>query len=386
MKILLISSQYLPTLGGVQTVVHTLAQQFQDRGHTVQVIANRYPRTLPANETLDGVQVRRFLFLYPQLYYLSIGRPDLFAGGLVYGTLTWLKLERLYTRFRPEVINLHHPDHPNLFVLWLRKRHPVRLVVSLHGDEVMKYGERPRCQRGLLRALLQQADAVTACSEYLLGEALGIDPDVAAKGRVLPNGVDLERFEIVDDVLPRPRPYVFAAGRLSYQKGFDILIKAFGLIAHDYPELDLIIAGDGEQKQHLRALIDQLGLRHRVDLIERVSPKQMAVLLKICNAAVIPSRGESFGIVALEALAAGAPVIASRVGGLPELLSGVSDALLVAPDNVDALARGVSVMLSRAHLHPRSKAVEQRRREVVALYNWPRITDGYLRAFGSVDQ
>src|SRR5262249_37085033 len=133
LKILLMPASYPPVLGGLQTVAHALARQLLARGHAVRVATNRYPRSLPAAETLDGVLVQRWPFLRPCWDQLCRGRADLFLASLYYGPSVRARMARLVQRFRPDVVNVHFPDRQAPFVLALRRQFNFRLVASLHG-------------------------------------------------------------------------------------------------------------------------------------------------------------------------------------------------------------------------------------------------------------
>ncbi len=189
MRILLVPSTYHPILGGVQTVAHNLAQNLIKSGHEVQVVTNRYPRSLPAREIIDGIPVRRLLFLSPDVNSLRRGRADLLLASFYFYPSSLRRLGELMRHFRPDVVNVHFPDHQNRFVLALRRRFEFRLVVSLHGDEI----ERLVTARGL-QAMLREADAVTACSRHLLEQAVRLEPSIAEKAHVVHNGIDPKRF------------------------------------------------------------------------------------------------------------------------------------------------------------------------------------------------
>jgi glycogen(starch) synthase len=326
LRIVLLSASYLPVLGGLQTVVHALARQFRARGHDVRVVTNRYPRRLSASETIDGVAVERWQFLAPDWRDLRAGRADLFAASLYYYPTVLGRLGRLLRTFRPDVVNIHFPDGQIPFLLPQCRRRLFRLVASLHGNEVMRYtggeGTPPAPEhlgRGL-KALMREADAVTACSPDLLAAAARLEPSVAAKGVAIYNGIDPERFA---DKTPyvHQRPYILAYGRLTRKKGFDLLLEAFARVGAEESGADLLLAGEGEERAALEALARRLGLTDRVHFLGRVEPAEVVRLLNGCLFLVVPSRAEPFGIVALEGLAAGKPVLATRVGGMGPFLA-----------------------------------------------------------------
>ncbi len=383
MRILLLSASYPPVLGGLQTVAHTLAQYVLERGHSVHVVTNRYPRSLPHGEIMDGVPVERLLFLWSEWRYLHQRRADLFLASWYYGPATLLRLVARMRSFRPDVVNVHFPDAQTPYVLWLRRHFRFRLVVSLHGDEVLRWtkdtqrGTKDEQRLRRLRTILREADAVTACSGWLLGKAEALEPSVARKGHVIHNGVDLARFEDRKRH-PHPRPYILAYGRLSSVKGFDLLIDAFAQVQFVNPNLDLILAGTGEELNALRDRVHQLGLTQRIHFFGRATPEEVVQLLNGSCFVVVPSREETFGIVALEALAAGKPVLATRVGGLSEFLGQDEGTLLVEP-NVEGLTNGLQTWLT--YIDEAVTMPGERNRALAARYAQEHMARRYLEVF-----
>lgn len=393
MHILLLSASYPPMLGGLQIVVQTLAQHLKGQGHQVQVVANRYPRSLPAQEVLGGVFIQRQLFLQPSFAYLKQRRWDLFVAAHYFYPMTLWQLKSCVETLKPKVVNIHFPDGQIPFVLWLRRRFNFRLVVSLHGDEIERWFLDPSMPTGQVRLkdkpkiktghplikILRQADAVTACSNYLLDLASRIEPAVAGKGVAIHNGIEPARFAD-KTAYTHPRPYLLAYGRLTRQKGFDLLLEALAQIALEHPAVDLILAGEGEDRELLQRQVERLNLAERVHFFGRATPPEVVSLLNGCLFVAVPSRWEPFGIVALEGLAAGKPVLASRVGGLPEFLAGpgVNNApsahsLLVDP-TVEGLAGGLARWLplaERGELGPVSGE------DILKRYSWTRAVDAY---------
>ncbi len=383
MRILLLSNSYAPILGGLQTVTHKMAQQLLERGHKVLVVTKRHPWSLPAQEKLDGVSIRRWLFLTPDLGMLRRGRADLFLASLPICPLTRFRLSRLVGEFQPDVVNVHFPDSQIPFVLRLRERFDFRLVASLHGHEVLRYFREPKNEQKEviekleiehLRALLREADAVTACSSYLLDRAIEIEPTIADKGYPIHNGVDVSRFED-RRTYEHTCPYILAYGRLTYKKGFDLLLQAFGRVASEQPNLDLIIAGAGEQQDELETLASNLQIHDRITFFGRASSREIVALLNGCEFVIVPSRQETFGIVALEAIAAGKPVLATRVGGLAEFAQESPLVHLVEP-TLEALTRGIASMLQNTP-SVQSAASDK----FLHKFTWQKMIDQYESVF-----
>ena len=221
MKLLMLTASYHPVLGGLQTATHALARELIAAGHAVQVVTNRYPRTLPAFETIDGVPVRRWLFLNSWRSLFRSRRPDLFLASLYLGPAVRARLHALMCEFRPDVINVHFPDTQIPFVHWLRRRFRFRLVASLHGNEVGRlHASRGRTGRGTghhrsgTPSFLGPADAVTACSPDLLDEATGVGAVGAGKGTAIYNGIDPGRFQ--------DRTSHVTPDRMYWRRAFDL--------------------------------------------------------------------------------------------------------------------------------------------------------------------
>lgn len=347
------------------------------------MVTSRYPRSLPRNEIREGIPVHRYLFLLPAFDHLKAGRVDLLLASLFAGPLTLFRLHRLLRSFQPDVVNVHFPLAQNAFVLWLRRIRPFPLVVSLHGDEILSwFGTGARPFRGLeqiesgfarsprarrLRTILKECDAVTACSRWLLNKGSVLEPSVLDKGIAIHNGIDPTRFSGQTESL-RERPYILALGRLTALKGFDLLLTAFAGLAGSYPGIDLVIGGDGAEQPELVRQATSAGIAKRVFFPGRLDPKAVVQYLNGCLFLVVPSRCEAFGIVALEGLAAGKPVLAADAGGIAEI-PGIR---IVQPD-AESLREGMTGLLN----HPPVPVALP----VPDGFRWPSVAQQYLAVY-----
>jgi len=287
--------------------------------------------------------------------------------------------------FQPEVINLHFPEHQIPFLRILRKWFSFRLVVSLHGDDVMRWaGMIPgnadaflRKNYGAFRRLLQEADVVTACSPYLSSLVLAVSPTIQSV--IIPNGVEPSRF--LNQKATRETPfYILSFGRLVPKKGFDLLLSAFAKIVHQFPYISLMIAGDGILKKELEAQAAACGYTSRVLFPGRVSADEVVGFLSKCLFAVIPSKEESFGIAALEAVAAGKPVLATRVGGMVELLAKYPQMVTLVEPTVEAIAEGLTLCVMR-YAQVEGYDFSREQKEILNQFSWDRIVDQYEAVF-----
>ena len=377
MRILLISARYFPHRGGLESVVNHLVREFHHQGHAVRIITNRYPRTLSASEEVEGIQVTRLHFLQPDWKYLRNYRFDLWLAGLWYCFYTKWVLQSVINKFQPDVINNHYLNEVAEFTGRYLVKHSTDTpwVISLHGGDVDGEPFFGRANKERFSRLSRQANGLTACSNFLAVQAQTLEPALQGKIDVIHNGVDVGRFA-ESKPCQADCPYILAVGQLAPHKGFDLLIEAFAQVAGKYPKTQLWIAGEGAQRTALELLIRQKELGQRVRLLGKVDEATVASLMSGCAFVVMPSLRESFGIVALEGMAAEKPVLATPVGGLPEFLPTPPNRLVV--PEVDTWAMALDEWLglaARGELWAEGNAVEAGKRD------WSQVAHRYLEVY-----
>jgi glycosyltransferase involved in cell wall biosynthesis len=314
--------------GGVQTVFRRLAASLRHEGHTVQLgwtradpHADEWTRrlplpSLPANGIPEG------------------WRPK--AGALKAAT----RLAVAVARFRPDVVNYHFVTNEALYFARLKPVLRYRLVLSAHGSDVL----RPKpWDAPLLPSILARADAITTVSQLTadrIGETFAIRPERIA---VIPNGVDGAFWGATADApaLARRPPVILAVGRLHPVKGHDVLLHAFARLAAVDREARLVVVGDGGSRIALEALAVELGIARQVDFRGHLEPHAVRAMMDAARCFALPSRSEGLPLALLEAMSAGLPVVATRVGGVPEVVDDAT-AILVPPEEPARLAEGLS--------------------------------------------
>ena len=178
-------------------------------------------------------------------------------------------------------------------------------------------------------------------------------------------------------------PYILTVCNLCRYKGVSTLIKAFKKISQEYPELNLVIAGGGGQRWTLERFSERIGLKHRIIFLGAATREEVIRLFKGCEFFVLPSWIEPFGIVNLEAMAAGKAVIATNVDGIPEIVKNNANAILVKPRDSNALAEAIKKLLEDKELRER---FGKKGREMAEdpRFSWARITDEYVKAYEDV--
>jgi glycosyltransferase involved in cell wall biosynthesis len=294
----------------------------------------------PRSGDLHGIGVHRFRYAPARLERLAyrgglLGRSRTPAGLAllpVFFAAFVLASVRLARHFKPHVLHAHWWLPAGVCGLVTSRLTGVPLVVTLHGTDAHLL------RHGLLRrvggAVLRRAALVVVVSEDLrrsVVDVLGLPPD-----RVQVLRMPVERVLPVSAGSTDGPLRLVAAGRLSEEKGFDVLLEAVRLAVADGLDVRLELVGSGPEHDRLAALA--AGLDGRVQLTPAQPRAALWERMDAAQVLVVPSRREGLGLVALEAIARGRPVIASRVGGLPETVRDGVDGVLVPPEDPRALA------------------------------------------------
>jgi glycosyltransferase involved in cell wall biosynthesis len=371
-------SAFAPAVGGVEELTCRLANQLIAAGDHVEVWTIRHPHTLPAEEDVDGLPVRRFALPLPSARAREMVRfPKVASTAL-------RALMDAEAEFRPDVLHVQCFSANGAYAAVLATRRRLPLVVTLQGETLMDDHDiytRSFSLRLALRGALRRADAVTGCSQFVIDDAMRSFGLPAAKGTVVPNGVELGGDHGLRPLaLPFER-FVLGLGRAVPKKGFDLLLAAFARLAPSHPGLGLVIAGGGSARAELSRHAAALGFADRVVLPGPLDRGSVAWAMANAEVFVLPSRVEPFGIVVLEALRAGCPVVASRHGGATEIVRHEREGLIVDPFDTDGLAAAITRLLEDRQL---ASALAEAGRVRVAHYGWAEIAGHYRDIYRAV--
>jgi glycogen synthase len=371
LRIALLPSSYTPDVGGVEVLTANLARHLHDRGHEVEVwTARTAGDELPVREAIDGILVRRFVFALPRAHPRSLFSfpPAALA--------TLRELRVLAHDLTPDVLHVQCFSGNGAYAAALSRMTGIPLLVTLQGETVMddhNIYEDSVTLRTSLRLGLRRAAAVTGCSAFTLRDAerrFGLD---MRKAQVIFNGVEEHEAPPEPIDLPLQR-YVLGLGRVVRVKGFDLLLEAFAILAPDQPDLGLVIAGDGSEREPLQQRVLQLGLGERVHFPGRLERGEVTAVMKGAEAFVMPSRVEPFGIVALEAWRAGVPIVVTPHGGAPEFVEAGVSGLVADPFDAMEFAAALATLVRDSAL--RRKLAEAGRTSVDR-FAWSHVTGSY---------
>lgn len=335
---------------GTPAFVLTLAQALS-HDNEVTILTPRVPRCA-ARERSGDVEIRRFRYFPRRFERLAAGAimPNLAAEPwrllevppLLLGFF-WSSVREIRRR-RPDVIHAHWLLPCGLLALALHRIFGIPYIVTGHAADVFRFRGAPF--RTLKRAVLAKAAVVSLVSAET-AEVLGISPEEAER-LVVPMGVDVDRIQAeVGARAPESGRFLFV-GRLVEKKGLDVLLRALA----ELPDGRLVVVGDGPARPMLEELAAELGLSERVTFAGQQGGDEVAQELRLAHALVVPSRvardGDADGtpVVMCEGMAAGVPLIASRLGGLSEHIVSGQNGLLIEPDDPRALAEGLRHVLA----------------------------------------
>jgi len=267
------------------------------------------------------------------------------------------------------------------------KRNKVPFVVTYHADAQESGGNLIRnwaqiiYNRSLLKNVLNGADVIIATSNSYIDESkfLGNYRD---KIEVIPNGINLEEFDINlskeecrDKLyLPHDKKIILFFGNIVSYKGPHILLKAFSKAKVQFKDVKLVFAGRGGMQEELAKLAVELGIKSDVLFTGYVDEKLKPVYYKSADIFCLPSitMAEAFGIVNLEAMACGIPVISSKLGGIPDVVTDKETGLLVKPDDEEALTDAIIFLLENEDI---ARKMGNNGKKKVEEYSWKKIAE-----------
>jgi len=334
-------------VGGIFRHIMDLANGQADRGHHVGIIAD----SLTGGERADAALAE----IAPRLK-LGVHRVAIHRDPRPTDVLAWARFKRLIQQLKPDVLHGHGAKAGVFMRLTPRSKDTIR-VYTPHGGSLHYSLNTPK---GVLYSRIERA-LMNSTDLFLFESAFARDTYQRTIGtpkglvRCVFNGVTADEFDPV--VRATDATDVIYVGEFRRIKGADLLIDAVARLRADGKPITLTLAGDGEEIASLKAQIQKLGLNEAVRFIGHVKARygfSKGTLL------VVPSRGDSMPYVVIEAAAAGIPIVAANVGGIPEIFGSHTDALF-APNIVSAMADAIEIALEDpAAAQVRAKSLRER--------------------------
>ncbi len=355
MKIALVSPYDYPYPGGVTEHVSNLVVQFRNRGHEVHVIA---PSSAGADSLEQMTHVHRVGRVVPVWANGSVARLNLPYQG-------YLQVKRLLSHQAFDVVHLHEPLMPALPLTVLRHSEAINIgTFHAYGRTDIAYFYAKPMLRPFFRKLHGRIAVSQPAREFVARRF----PD---DYRIVPNGIDYARFAVPREPLPwlvDDRPTVLFVGRLERRKGLRHLLHAWPTVRSELPRARLfVVGGGGRRLESYRRYARRQGWPE-VIFTGHVPSDDLVRYYQSADVFCAPSTGqESFGIVLLEAMAAGRPIVASDIPGYAEVVTHGQEGVLVPPEDPPALASTLLRLLADPDLRC---ALGARGRRKAADYDW----------------
>lgn len=348
MRVLFWSELFWPYVGGIEVQGLPFLRGLMARGHRAAVVTSHGSLDLPDQETHGGIPIHRFRFLE------AMAARRLEELGHARRRLRQVKEE-----FRADVTVLNFTD-PSAMFHWTTEPEPTsRTIVSIRVALPEREHAGPDT---LVGRTLMNASWVTAVSRVMLEDVVGMAPYIRGKASAIHDGLDLP--ELAPSPLPFEKPRIVCLGRVVRDKGFDVAVRAMPMLCARFPQIKLVIAGGGPELDSLKRQAEEEGVAGAVEFPGWIAPERVPELLNGSTVVWMPSRWrEAFGLVALQGMQMGRPVVASDVGGLPEVVAHGETGQLVPKEDSHALAEATARLLDQPELAIRMGTAGRRRAE-----------------------
>ena len=371
-------------VGGIARHCLGLSKALAKNNHEVHVVTLEFPGT-PMFEDIEGVKVHRVR--------IELGHPNFITWTFIFNHFMEKLVAVLNREFDFNVIHIHD---------WLTapvgiaSKHYLNkpLVSTVHSTEVGRaqglHSPDSFLIDGIEWWMTYEAERIISCSSSMKWELERHFHLPSEKIIVIPNAIEISKYERKIDRESVKRRYgiepyekvVLFIGRLVPQKGVEYLVRAIPLILQQHRNVKFVIAGDGWSKNYLEDLARSAGFGDKIRFLGFISDLELTELTMSADVLVVPSVYEPFGIVALEGMAAGIPVVAANVGGLSEIIEHDRTGVLVYPKNFESIAWGVNRVLSDSGYS--NWLVQNARRKVQEAYSWKAVAKRTVEVYEKV--
>ncbi|MGD8506031.1 MAG: glycosyltransferase family 4 protein [Candidatus Bathyarchaeota archaeon] len=385
MKISMLTWEYPPRIvGGIARHCHDLAKALAALKHEVHIFTLDFPGAPAFEETEDGIKIYRVT--------CELGHPHFLTWVLLFNHFMEKRMAEVSQKTEFDVLHVHD---------WLTAPVGIAFKYSIGKPLLLTIHSTEHGRSGIHNPDSSTIDGVEWWSTYEANKVITTSGSMKSeicdhfklpweKVDIIPNAIDPSKYRgSVDRGAVRARygvrsheKLVLAVGRLVPQKGIEYLIQAVPSVARRFPEAKFIIVGEGWYRDHLQYQAGTTGQAGRIKFTGFIPDHELIALTKSADVLVVPSIYEPFGIVALEGMAAGAPVVASKVGGLAEIIEHDKTGVLVYPGNPDSIAWGINHVLSNPD-HARWLA-QNAKRTVPKAFSWKAIAKKTVKLYSEV--
>jgi len=364
LRICLISKQFPPGVGGAETYAHELVNGLAERGHDVDVHTQWIDNPEAEADVHENVSVnrickaRRKLVTFETLWFSFTTRweIDFDEYDIVHGTMMPASTvaTTLFNDIETPVVLTSHGTSIG---------EAKAVALETPADYLLKYFFHPM-NVVMDYMASRDADQVIAISDHAYDQLTTSYRLSEDDVEMVPHGVNIDWFyprEERHSAVNEEKTTILYVGRLGARKGLDLALQALSQV--DQPDIEFLIAGTGRHKSHLQRLVIELELDDTVQFLGRVPDVQLPALYSSADVLILPSRYEGFGLVVLEAMACGTPVIGSDAGGIPTAVGG-EEAGMIVQRTVDDVAQSIFYFAESSNMNEIRNAAMERARSM----------------------
>ena len=370
MKICMITPTFLPRIGGAEIGIYELSRRLLELGHEVVVITLKFD-DVKNRENVDGIDVYRFssLLKFPASIPLSV-----------------IHFYKILKRVKPDIVNMYYTLPTGIGGTIVCKILHIPTVLSLIGQDIY---DPIHPIRGIyhpsMKWIMNNVKRITCISSFVMQIAieLGAPP---FKTEVVPFGVDVQMFNpqtsgkcIREKYGLADGPIVLAVQRLSPRKAVEYLIRAVPHVLEKIPETTFLIVDGGQRLRRLKDLAEELKVKDRIVFVGSAPRCTLPKYYAAADIFVLHSRFEALGLVLLEAMSSGKPVVTTGVGGTPDIVEHGKTGFLVEPKNPTELANAITSILKDRRLG--KKMGDEARTKIAKYFSWKSVTHKMLETY-----
>lgn len=371
-KVLVTTPYFKPRSGGLEEYAYQVALGLKlSRGWEVVIVTSGDKDEVDFH-TYGGIRT------YYLPYWLRLSNTP-------FGFCWARALRSILQTERPDLIMAHAPV-PGMIDVTAQHAVGIPFVVVYHFGSMMKgSGWQDSLIRIYEQVVLPRAfhrASAIVCSSAFVQKSTLLAPWIL-KTVVVNPGVDTQLFRPpTSKTSGRKIMHVGGLKKGEQHKGLDISLRVTAELKERYPDVRLVVVGNGDQENHFRSIAERLKISENVEFLGRLIGPKLATAYQAADVLITPSRKEPFGMVLIEAMACGVPVVASSTEGIPDVVADRETGLLVEPDNIDGFALGVSELFERPSLATRLS--HNARSNVVDEYSWPDKVDAFAKVMESL--
>ncbi len=376
-RILIFSLTYEPFIGGAELAVKHITDRFDPHEWEFDLVTLRFDRRLPKRKRIGNVNVIRVGFSFRGATIRDTFKFPLSLNKYWFPFASAVRAFFLHRKHRYDAVWSIMANYAGFGALFFKRMHThVPLVLTLQeGDPIEHIIRRVGWLRPIFQKIFTRADRVQAISKFLaeFAEGMGVPSE---RINVVPNGVDREKFRapgklprrtlhLKDFKIAKDDTVLITTSRLVEKNAVDIIIASLRFLP---PSVKLLIAGTGPLEEQLKLKTTNYQLETRVRFLGHIDHDELPKYLEGADIYVRPSRSEGLGSSFLEAMAAGVPIIATPVGGIPDFLTDGETGLFCDVDNPESLAEKVALLANDRVMY---KRISQSAQQLIAeRYDW----------------